>query len=49
MSKTHWNTLHLEALSPQLIKTQVDISYALVVAKLTKKDRMTLEAKGNAQ
>ena len=36
MSKTHWNTMYLESLSPQLITELVDHSYDLVVAKLPK-------------
>lgn len=37
MSKTHWNTLYLENLPPNLIRELVDHSYDLVVAGLTKK------------
>ena len=37
MSKTHWNTLYLENLPPNLIRQLVDHSYDLVVAGLTKK------------
>ncbi|WP_149276594.1 MmcQ/YjbR family DNA-binding protein [Pareuzebyella sediminis] len=44
MSKVHWNTLMLEELPPKLIIELTDHSYALVVAKLTKKMRSELEA-----
>lgn len=43
MSKTHWNTLFLEQLPPQLIKDLVDHSYELVVAGLTKKLQQELK------
>lgn len=44
MSKTHWNTLFVESLSPQLITELIDHSYDLVVAKLTKKAKAELDA-----
>lgn len=37
MSKTHWNTLFLEQLPPQLIVELTNHSYDLVVSGLTKK------------
>lgn len=37
MSKTHWNTVFVEQLSPSLVISLVDHSYELVVAKLSKK------------
>ena len=42
MSKVHWNTLMLEQLSPVLTKELIDHSYDLVVSKLTKKLKTTL-------
>lgn len=36
MSKTHWNTLHMENLPPKLVLELVDHSYDLVVAKFPK-------------
>ena len=39
MSKVHWNTLHLDNLSPDLIRELTDHSYELVVAKFPKKLR----------
>ncbi|MGB7394113.1 MAG: MmcQ/YjbR family DNA-binding protein [Pricia sp.] len=44
MSKTHWNTLYLDSLSPELISELVDHSYDLVVAKLTQKQKTALDA-----
>ena len=46
MSKTHWNTLFLEQLPPQLIKGLVDHSYELVVSGLTKKLQQELKNLG---
>ena len=43
MSKIHWNTLIIQNLPPQLIVALIDHSYALVVAKMTKKLRAELE------
>ena len=43
MSKTHWNTLFLKSLPPELIADLVDHSYGLVVAKLTQKLKAKLE------
>ena len=37
MSKVHWNTLYLEQLPADLIRTLIDHSYELVVNKLPKK------------
>ena len=39
MSKTHWNTLYLEQLPPELIVELIDHSYDLVVSGFTKKLR----------
>lgn len=44
MSKTHWNTLFLENLPPQLIMELADHSYNLVVAKFTKKLKAQFDA-----
>ena len=44
MSKTHWNTLILEALPPELIIELIDHSYDLVVSKFTKKIRAEYNA-----
>lgn len=44
MSKVHWNTLILQELPTELIIELVEHSYALVVAKLTKKAKSELEA-----
>jgi len=44
MSKVHWNTLYLEALSPVLVRELIDHSYELVVAGLTKKLRAELNS-----
>ncbi len=44
MSKTHWNTLFLEQLSPKLVTELVDHSYGLVVAKFTKKMKTAFDA-----
>ena len=46
MSKTHWNTLLLEQVPPQLIKDLVDHSYELVVSGLTKKLQQELQNLG---
>lgn len=43
MSKVHWNTLYLEQLPPVLIRELINHSYDLVVAKLPKKMKMTLQ------
>ena len=37
MSKSNWNTLHIEQLPPALVRELTDHSYALVVDKFTKK------------
>ncbi|HET8737553.1 MAG TPA: MmcQ/YjbR family DNA-binding protein [Pricia sp.] len=47
MSKTHWNTLYLERLPPELISELVDHSYDLVVAKLTNKLKEELNSLKN--
>lgn len=44
MSKTNWNTLHIQQLPPRLVRELTDHSYELVVAKLTKKLKAALEA-----
>ncbi len=44
MSKTHWNTLYLEQLPPNLIRELTDLSYDLVIANFTKKLRTEYEA-----
>ncbi|WP_108425000.1 MmcQ/YjbR family DNA-binding protein [Flagellimonas amoyensis] len=46
MSKTHWNTLFLEQLPPQLIVELTDHSYDLVVSGLTKKLQQELKNLG---
>ncbi|WP_150452342.1 MmcQ/YjbR family DNA-binding protein [Arenibacter lacus] len=43
MSKVHWNTLYLERLPPNLVQQLIDHSYALVVAKLSKKLQAQLQ------
>ncbi len=43
MSKTHWNTLHIEQLPDSLVRELIDHSYALVVAGLPKNTRKELE------
>lgn len=43
MNKVHWNTCILEDLPANLIMELTDHSYDLVVAKMTKKLRETLE------
>lgn len=42
MSKVHWNTIFLEQVAPELTKELIDHSYNLVVSKLTKKLKNTL-------
>ncbi|WP_158975497.1 MmcQ/YjbR family DNA-binding protein [Cellulophaga sp. L1A9] len=44
MSKVHWNTLYLEHIPPELLKELIDHSYDLVVSKLTKKTKETLNS-----
>lgn len=45
MNKKHWNSVYLDHnLKSQLIKTMVDGSYQLVLVKLTKKEKQTLES-----
>ncbi|MFS4416483.1 MmcQ/YjbR family DNA-binding protein [Maribacter sp. 2307ULW6-5] len=44
MSKVHWNTVYMEQLDPALTRSLIDHSYALVVAKLTKKMQAALAA-----
>ncbi len=44
MSKVHWNTVHLQAVPPHLVQNLIDHSYALVVAKLSKKSQAALAA-----
>ncbi len=44
MSKTHWNTIMLEQVPPQLIRELVDHSYDLVVSKFTKKLKAELKS-----
>ncbi len=46
MSKTHWNTLFLEQLPPQLIVELTNHSYDLVVSGLTKKLQQELQNLG---
>lgn len=43
MSKTHWNTLHIEQLPQGLVGELIDHSYDLVVAGLPKSAREELE------
>ena len=46
MNKRHWNTLVLDgSLKPKLVSELCDHSYALVVAKLPKRDREGLSWK----
>lgn len=46
MSKLHWNMVMPEAgLPDHLIKEWIDMSYQLVVAKLTKQQRLMLDIK----
>ncbi len=48
MNKLHWNTVLIEeGLDDSLIKELVDQSYALVVSKLTKKNKAALAELGN--
>lgn len=42
MSKVHWNTLFLENIPSKLVVELIDLSYHLVVAKLTKKQKDAL-------
>lgn len=45
MNKTHWNSVVLESeLSDKKIRELIDLSYDLVVAKMTKKMRAELDA-----
>jgi predicted DNA-binding protein (MmcQ/YjbR family) len=44
MSKTNWNTLHIQQLPPALLRELIDLSYDLVVAKFTKKLKAALDA-----
>lgn len=45
MNKRHWNTIQLNGeLNDAQLQGLIDDSYQLVVAKLTKKERMTLQA-----
>ena len=44
MNKKHWNTVQMDGSIPDReFKTWIDDSYDLVVAKLTKKDKLALE------
>ena len=44
MNKKHWNSVRIDGSIPDReIKGWIDDSYDLVVAKLTKKDRLALE------
>jgi len=43
MSKVHWNTVVLQEVPPRLIAELIDHSYALVVAKMTKKLQRELD------
>ena len=43
MNKRHWSDLYLERLDDDFIKEQITASYQLVVSKLPKKIRETLE------
>jgi len=43
MNKKHWNTIILNGeMRDEILKDMIDESYALVVAKLTKKERATI-------
>jgi len=45
MNKKHWNTVLIDGSLPdKLIRQWIDDSYQLVVAKLTKSDKITLES-----
>ncbi len=44
MNKLHWNTLEIESLPTSLLHKLIDHSYDLVVAKLTKKQRLVLRS-----
>jgi len=44
MSKTHWNSVMLEKVPPQLIMELIDHSYDLMVSKFTKKVRTEWES-----
>lgn len=45
MNKRHWNTVMTDgSVGDQLITTLIDHSYDLVVAKLPKKDRATIQS-----
>ena len=49
MSKTHWNTVLLDGTVPaDELRWMVEHSYALIVAKLKKADRLALAAEGAA-
>lgn len=44
MSKTHWNTIFLNEVPPNLITELVDLSYDLVISKFTKKLKVAYDA-----
>ena len=43
MNKLHWNSVLIQSVPVNLVRELIDHSYELVVNKLTKKDRLTLE------
>ena len=46
MNKTHWNTVYLDGSIPRgELERMIDASYALVVGKLTRKQRTALEVR----
>lgn len=47
MNKTHWNTLFVSKMPPQLVWELLGHSYDLVVAKLPKKQRLALQEIGD--
>lgn len=49
MSKTHWNTVLLDGTVPaDELRWMVEHSYALIVAKLKKADRVALQGEGGS-
>ncbi len=42
MNKKHWNTVYTDGVDPTFLKDLIDHSYDLVVKKLSKKDRDSL-------
>ncbi len=45
MNKKHWITVHMDGLAPDsLVRTLIDDSYDLVVQKLTKSQKLTINS-----